>query len=93
MERERSSTRSRGVHQIESTDMLAAKMDLLLKKLNDAPEAAPVHALDSHMTCEVCGNTGHSGNSCPEMQPKDANFIGNSTNSLNGNRPQPGWNS
>ncbi|WVZ48719.1 hypothetical protein U9M48_000138 [Paspalum notatum var. saurae] len=90
---ERSSTRSRGVHQIESTDMLAAKMDLLLKKLNDTPEAAPVHALDSHMTCEVCGNIGHSGNSCPETQPEDANFIGNSTNGFNGNRPQPGWNS
>ncbi|WVZ76330.1 hypothetical protein U9M48_024313 [Paspalum notatum var. saurae] len=68
-------------------------MDLLLKKLNDAPEAAPVHVLDSHMTCEVCGNTGHSGNSCPETQPEDANFIGNSTNGFNGNRPQPGWNS
>ncbi|WVZ48697.1 hypothetical protein U9M48_000116 [Paspalum notatum var. saurae] len=73
--------------------MLAAKMDLLLKKLNDTPEAAPVHALDSHMTCEVYGNTGHSGNSCPETQPDDANFISNSTNGFNGNRPQPGWNS
>ncbi|KAJ1288525.1 hypothetical protein BS78_02G095500, partial [Paspalum vaginatum] len=90
---ERSSTQSCGIHQIESTDMLAAKIDLLLKKLNDAPEAAPLQALNPHMTCEVGGNTGHLGNSCPEMQPKDANFIGNSTNGFNGNRPQPGWNS
>ncbi|KAJ1255266.1 hypothetical protein BS78_K270700 [Paspalum vaginatum] len=89
----RSSTRSCGIHQIESTDMLATKMDLRLKKLNDAPEAAPVQALDSHKACEVCGNTRHSGNSCPETQPEDANFIGNSTNGFNGNRPQPGWNS
>ena len=68
--KERSSTCSRGVHQIESTDMLAAKMDLLLKKLSDTPEAAPVQALDAHMTCEVCGNMGHSGNNCPERDPK-----------------------
>ncbi|KAJ1275318.1 hypothetical protein BS78_05G126800 [Paspalum vaginatum] len=67
-------------------------MDLLLKKLNDTPEAAPVQALDFHMTCEVCGNTGHPGISCPEMRPKDANFIG-SNNFNNGNHPQPGWNS
>ncbi|WVZ76166.1 hypothetical protein U9M48_024163, partial [Paspalum notatum var. saurae] len=39
---ERSHTRSCGVHHIDSTDMLAAKMDLLLKKLEDNPETAPV---------------------------------------------------
>ncbi|WVZ79671.1 hypothetical protein U9M48_027224 [Paspalum notatum var. saurae] len=50
-------------------------MDLLFKKLNDVPEAALVQALDAHMTCEVYGNTGHSGNSCLETRPKDANFI------------------
>jgi len=60
--------------------MLAAKMELLLKKLEDNPETAPVQALDTRMTCEVCGNTGHSGNSCPETRPEDANFIGNSSN-------------
>ncbi|KAJ1279113.1 hypothetical protein BS78_04G130800, partial [Paspalum vaginatum] len=87
---ESSSTRSRSIHQIESTDMLTAKMDLLLKKLNDTLEAALVYTLDTHMTCEVCGNTRHLGNSYPEMRPKDANFIG-SNNFNNGNRPQPGW--
>ncbi|KAJ1257390.1 hypothetical protein BS78_K070500 [Paspalum vaginatum] len=42
------------------------------------------------MTCEVCGNTGHSGNSCPETLPEDANFVG-SNNFNNGNHPRPGW--
>ncbi|WVZ63313.1 hypothetical protein U9M48_012954 [Paspalum notatum var. saurae] len=65
----------------------------LLKKLEDNPETALVQALDTRMTCEVCGNTGHSGSSCPETRPVDANFIGNSSNFNNGNRPQPGWNS
>ncbi|WVZ92852.1 hypothetical protein U9M48_038888 [Paspalum notatum var. saurae] len=46
------------------------------------------------MTYEVCGNIGHSGNSCPETRSEDANFIGNNSNNFNnGNRPQPGWNS
>ncbi|WVZ58743.1 hypothetical protein U9M48_008983 [Paspalum notatum var. saurae] len=88
----RSHPRSRGVHHIDSTDMLAAKMDLLLKKLEDNPETAPVQALDTRMTCEVCGNTGHSGSSCPETRLEDTNFIGHSSNFNNGNRPQPGWN-
>ena len=41
------------------------------------------------MTCEVCGDVGHSGNSCPETQ-EDLNFV----NTDNGFRPQQhqGWN-
>ncbi|WVZ87880.1 hypothetical protein U9M48_034455 [Paspalum notatum var. saurae] len=89
---DRSHPRSRGVHHIDRTDMLATKMDLLLKKLEDNPETALVQALGTRMTCEVCGNMGHSGSRCPETRPKDANFIGNSSNFNNGNRPQPGWN-
>ncbi|WVZ84007.1 hypothetical protein U9M48_031091 [Paspalum notatum var. saurae] len=73
--------------------MLAAKMDQLLKKLEDNPETAPVQALDTRMTCEVCGNTGHSGSSYPKTRLEDANFIGNSSNFNNGKHPQPGWNS
>ena len=40
------------------------------------------------MTCEVCGNTGQSGNDCPKT-PKEAMFINN-----NGFHPQggQGWN-
>jgi hypothetical protein len=35
-----------------------------------------VQAMDSHMTCEVCGNVGHSGNDCPETHEEVA-FINN----------------
>ncbi|WVZ83356.1 hypothetical protein U9M48_030514 [Paspalum notatum var. saurae] len=87
---ERSSTQSRGVHQIDSTDMLAAKMDLILKKLGDTPEIAPVQALDFRA---VCGSTGHSGYGRSETQPEGVNFISNNPDFSNGNRPQPGWNS
>ena len=40
-------------------------------------------AMDSHMTCEVCGDVGHSGNSYPETQ-EDLNFV----NTDNEFRPQ-----
>jgi hypothetical protein len=56
-------TRKRGgaMHQLKEVDMLSAKMDLLMKKLEDqANEKKEVmHIHDSRMTCEVCGNTGH----------------------------------
>jgi len=35
-----------------------------------------VQAMDSHMTCEVFGNIGHSGNDCPETC-EEAGFINN----------------
>jgi hypothetical protein len=89
---ERYGTKIRGVHQINNADMLTAKMDLLLKKLATTPEIAPVQALDPRMTCEVCGNIGHSGNSCPETRPEDVNFINNNGNFNNRSRPQQGWN-
>ncbi|WVZ52571.1 hypothetical protein U9M48_003619 [Paspalum notatum var. saurae] len=41
------------------------------------------------MTCEHCGNTGHTGNSCPENGLEYVNFINNNGFS-NGPRPQPG---
>ena len=54
--------------QLKEVDMLSAKMDLLMKKLEDrANEKQEVmHIRDFRMTCEVCGNIGHSGNNCPE---------------------------
>ena len=57
------------MHQLKEVDM---------KKLEDqANEKHEVmHIHDSRMTCEVCGNTGHSGNSCPETQ-EDVNFVNN----------------
>ena len=69
-------------------DMLTAKFDLLLKKIEDySQDKAPtqtLQALDARMTWKVCGNTGHSGNDCLETQ-EEAMFINN-----NGFRPQGG---
>jgi hypothetical protein len=57
------------MHTVKETDMLAAKTDLLLKKINERAtdvNTGTVKAMDSQKTCEVCGNIGHSGNDCPE---------------------------
>jgi len=66
------------MHQVKEVDMLSTKMDLLMKKLEDRAnvkqEVMQIH--DSRMTCEVCGNTRHSRNSCPETQ-EDVNFVNN----------------
>src|SRR6187455_2035222 len=89
---DRTQPKTRGVHQVEALDMLAAKMDLLMKKL-EAPTQEMVQAMDARMICEVCGNTGHSGNDCPETR-EDAHYINNYNN--NGYRPNnygnQGWN-
>ena len=70
--------RGGGTHQLKEVDMLSTKMDLLMKKLedraNEKQEVMYIH--DSRITCEVCGNTRHSGNSCPETQ-EDVNFVNN----------------
>ena len=67
------------MHQLKEVDMLSAKMDLLMKKLEDrANENQEVmHIHDSRITCEECGNTRHSGNSYPKTQ-EDVNFVNNS---------------
>ena len=66
------------MHQLNEVDMLFAKMDLLMKKLEDrANENQEVtHIHDSRMMCEECGNTGHSGSNCPETH-EDVNFVNN----------------
>ena len=70
--------RGGGIHQLKEVDMLSAKMDLLMKKLedraNEKQEVMCIH--DSRMTCEVCGSTGHLGNNCPEIH-EDVNFVNN----------------
>ena len=75
-ERLQTCKRCGGMHQLKEVDILSAKMDLLMKKLEDwANEKQEVmHIHDSLMTCEVCGNTGHSGSNCPETQ-ENVNFI------------------
>ena len=61
--------------------MFAAKMDLLLKRLDECAtdkEAmmGTVKAMDSQMTCEVYGEVGHSGNDCLETR-EEASYINN----------------
>jgi hypothetical protein len=69
-------------------------MDLLMKRLEDQSNEKQdvIQVYDSHMTCEVCGNTGHLDNNYPETQ-EDVNFINNNSNNY---RPQQqqgqGWN-
>jgi hypothetical protein len=73
--------RGGGMHQLEEVDMLSTKMDLLMKKLderdNEKKEVKLIH--DSHITCEECGGTGHSGSNCPKIQ-EDVNYINNNSN-------------
>ena len=67
------------MHTVKETDMLAAKLDLLLKKLDEGnwkQMPVPIHAMNSYSTCEVCGDGGHSGNDYPETR-KDAAYINN----------------
>ena len=66
------------MHQLKEVDMLSAKMDLLMKKLidraNEKQEVMHIH--DSRMTCEECGNIGHSGSNYPKKH-EDVNFVNN----------------
>jgi hypothetical protein len=69
------------MHTVKEVDMLTAKIDLLLKRLGERAQEkeammGTVQAMDSHMTCEVCGNVGHSGNDCPKTREEVA-FINN----------------
>jgi hypothetical protein len=71
---------------------LSTKIDLLLSRLNERAHKkeamkATIQAMDSQMTCKVCGEVGHSGNSCPETH-EDAAYINNRFQQGNNN----GWN-
>ena len=77
---ERSASNKRHAFPKEA-DILAAKIDLLMKRLDDRAakkEAmkSTVQAMDSHMTCEVYGKVGHSGNNCPKTHA-EASYINN----------------
>jgi hypothetical protein len=82
------------VHQVDAIDMIAAKMDLLMKKLEALSNMETAKIMDAHMTCEVCGNVGHSGNDCFETR-EEASFINNGNNNgfRNNNFNNQGWNS
>jgi hypothetical protein len=49
------------MHTLKEVDMLSTKMDLLTKRLENQPNEKQdvMQVSDLHMTCEVCGNTGH----------------------------------
>ena len=66
---------------MKEVDMLAAKMDLLLKRFDEraADKEAmkgTVKTMDSQMTCEVYGEVRHSGNNYPETH-EDVAYINN----------------
>jgi hypothetical protein len=84
---DRTQTRTHKVHQLEEVDMLTAKIDLLMKKLENMG-LDHLKMVDARVTCEECGETGHMGINCPTV-PQDVNFIGNSNN---GFRPNQGFN-
>jgi hypothetical protein len=86
--------RTRGVHQVDGIDMIATKMDLLMMKLEASSNMETAKIMDTHMTCEVCGNVGHSGNDCLETR-EEASFInnGNDNRFHNNNFNNQGWNS
>jgi hypothetical protein len=69
------------MHHIKEIDMVPAKLDLIMKKLdsksNENREVLQID--DSCMTCEECGDTDHLGNNFPTLQ-EDVNFINNNTN-------------
>jgi hypothetical protein len=74
--------------------MLAAKMDLLIKSLEEWAQGkeamkGTIQAMNSHMTCEVCGNVGHLGNDRLETHEKAA-FINNGFRQQQGGNN--GWN-
>ena len=83
----------KGMHTVKETDMLATKMDLLLKRLdehasNKEATKGTVKAMDSQMTCEVCGKVGHSWNNYPEIRNGFRQGKNNGWN--NQSRPQGG---
>jgi hypothetical protein len=58
------------MHSIKEIDMLAAKMDLLAKRVEHYEKVSAqetLKAMDSHMTCKVYGDVGHS---VPAPKPK-----------------------
>ena len=74
---------------MKEADMLAAKMDLLLKRLDERAHKkeamkATVQAMDSHMTCEVCDEVGHLETDYPKTH-EEASYINNGFQQGNNN--------
>ena len=82
------------MHTVKETDMIIAKLDLLLKHLGERAEfkkhrESYARAMELHFTCAACGNDGHSGNDCPETR-EDCAYLDNNNNNNNGYRPPQG---
>jgi hypothetical protein len=75
---------TRKVHQLEEVDMLTAKIDLLMKKLED-PSLDHLKMVDARVMCEECRETCHMGINCPTVC-QDANFVGHSNNDYHPNK-------
>jgi hypothetical protein len=76
-------------HTVKEADMLTAKMDLIMKRLDDITIKKVVmttttHDMNYRMTCKVYGNTRHSRSHHPETQ-EDVMYMNCSNN---GYRPQ-----
>jgi hypothetical protein len=75
--------RGGAMHQLKEADMVSAKLDLIMKKLEarDTLRKEVMHISDSRITYEECGDVGHSGINCSEFQ-EDVNNINNNNNYL-----------
>jgi hypothetical protein len=88
---ERFQTRTHKVHQLEEVDMLTAKIDLLMKKLEN-PGLDHLKMVDGRVTCEECRETGHMDINYP-MVLQVINFVGNFNNDFHPNQGlNAGWN-
>jgi hypothetical protein len=88
---EHTQTCTRKVHQLEEVGILTAKIDLLMKKLEN-PGLDHLKMVDARVTCEECGETGHMGINYPTVS-QDVNFVGNSNNGFHSNQGfNTGWN-
>ena len=67
---ERLQPKKRGVHALNEVDMLSAKMDLLMKKIEEGSKKeqeaiqpyATARAIEADPWCVVCGGNDHWGN-------------------------------
>ena len=74
--------------------MLASKMDLLMKRLDErtVEKKEVMHIHDSGMTCEECGETRHTCTNYPKLR-EDVKYIKNNNNNYYYYCPQQnqGW--
>jgi hypothetical protein len=88
---ERTQTRTSKVHQLEEVDMLTAKIDLLMKKLENS-SLDHLKMIDARVMCEECKEIGHMGINYP-MVSQDVNSVGYSNNGFHFNQGfNAGWN-